>query len=234
VDITRYLPQAIMPEIGPEGQQKIADAKVLVVGAGGLGCPALLYLTALGVGTIGVIDNDTISRSNLHRQILFTEKEIGLSKDVIAQQKLQAMNSETTIHAYNERLTNENAATLIAGYDIIVDCSDNIDTRYVIDACTFSVQKPFVYAGIRKFEGQVSVFNYKGSISFTNAFPDKERFETELDCATAGIVGFTAGLVACLQVNEVLKIILDKETLAGHMLSVDLETMVMKKWKLNQ
>ncbi len=232
-DAIRYASQMIIPEIGVEGQQKLAQAKVLVVGAGGLGCPALLYLAGLGIGTIGIADDDTVSIANLHRQVLYTEADKGKPKAIIAQQRLQQHNSTLNIIAHTERVTAKNAAALINDYDMVVDCSDNIDTRYIIDQATAAQHKPFVYAGIRRFEGQVAVFNYKGAPSFTDSFPDKERFTAEQDCATAGIVGYTAGLVACLQVNEVVKCVLQLPgVLAGEILTVHLQTMVMRRWKL--
>lgn len=233
MDPIRYAPQILVPEIGVEGQQKIGAAKVLVVGAGGLGCPALLYLTGLGCGTIGIADDDTVSLSNLHRQVLYTEADAGKAKAVIAREYLQQRNGKLNIVSHPERLTELNAAALIGQYDMVVDCSDNIDTRYIIDAVTSTQGKPFVYGGIRRFEGQVAVFNYRSSCSFTAAFPDKQRFAAEQDCATAGIVGYTAGVVACLQVNEVLKCILGLDgVLAGEILTIDLRTLVSRKWKL--
>jgi len=234
IDAVRYASQMIIPEIGVEGQQQLAQARVLVVGAGGLGCPALLYLAGLGVGTIGIADDDTVNIANLHRQVLYTEADTGKAKALIAQQRLQQYNSALQVISHTNRIDAHNAATTINDYDIVIDCSDNIATRYILDEATAAQQKPFVYAGIRRFEGQVGVFNYKGSLSFGGAFPDKERFAAEQDCATAGIVGYTAGLVACLQVNEVLKCLLNLPgVLAGELLTVDLQTMVMRKWKLS-
>jgi sulfur-carrier protein adenylyltransferase/sulfurtransferase len=232
-DAVRYAAQMIIPEIGIEGQEQLSAAKVLVVGAGGLGCPALLYLTCLGIGTIGIVDDDKVTIANLHRQLLYTEADIGKSKVVTAAQRLQQHNSSIKILAHAERLVAANANRLISGYNVVVDCSDNIETRYLIDQVTAAQQKPFIYAGIRRFEGQVGVFNYKGSPSFADTFPDKERFTAEQDCAAAGIIGCTAGMVACLQVNEVIKCVLELAgVVAGEILTVDLQTLVMRKWKL--
>lgn len=231
-DLDRYMPQMMIPEIGVEGQKKIAAAKVLVVGAGGLGCPALLYLAGLGIGTIGIIDNDVVSNSNLHRQVLFTENEIGSLKVVRAKERLLKMNSSIKIDVFPFRLTEENAKQVMENYEVVIDCSDNIDTRYVIDEASHSLNKPFVYGGVRKFEGQVGVFNYKGSGSFVGTFPEKKLFTAEIDCASSGIVGYTAGIIGCMQVNEALKIILETgEILTDHIFSIDLQTMVMRKWK---
>lgn len=232
-DMRRYIHQIIIPEVGIEGQRKIAKSKILVVGAGALGCPVLQYLAGLGVGQIGVVDNDTVSKENLHRQVLYYEDEVGKSKAAVAKEKLARLNSDIVINAVTERLDAENAGRIIAHYDIIIDCSDNIETRYCIDQASKLFNKPFVYGGVRRYEGQVSVFNYKDGPSFFSIFPDKKLFEQELDCASAGIVGYVAGVIGCLQVNEALKIILGMEPcLSGFMLTADLQTMVMRKLKL--
>lgn len=240
IDAIRYASQLMIPEIGAEGQLRLAGAKVLVVGAGGLGCPALLYLTGAGIGTIGIADDDTVSISNLHRQVLYNEADAGKPKVLLAQQRLQQLNSSINIIAHEERLTAQNATTLISQYDIVVDCSDNIETRYIIDSITAEQQKPFVYAGIKRFEGQVAVFNYQGAASFADAFPNPSvmlrpsKHAYEQDCAIAGIIGYTAGIVACLQVNEVVKCILGLPgILSGELLTIDLQTLVMRKWKLS-
>src|SRR4029079_3224201 len=159
----RYHRQIILPEFGEEGQQKLIFAKVLVVGAGGLGCPALQYLTAAGIGTIGIVDDDTVALNNLHRQVLYSVNDIGLSKAETAARKLTDLNPEIRIIPYDERLTTENALDLISEYDIIVDGTDNFSTRYMInDACVL-LDKPLVYGAISQFEGQASVFNYSAN-----------------------------------------------------------------------
>jgi molybdopterin/thiamine biosynthesis adenylyltransferase len=221
----------LIPEIGVEGQKRLSEASVLVIGAGGLGCPVLQYLAGLGMGTISIADDDVVHLENLHRQILYSEEDIGLFKADVAARKLQVLNSSITIIPLTKRITRDNIKSLIAGNTVVVDCTDNITTRYLIDWATKQAGIPFVYGGVRQFEGQVGLFNYRGSPSFESLFPDREAAAREANCAQAGIVGFTAGLVGCLQVNEVLKVILGLDgVLAGTLITIDLKTMVMRRW----
>ena len=156
----RYQRQIILAEFGEEGQQKLAQAKVLVIGAGGLGCPVLQYLTAAGTGILGVVDDDVVALNNLHRQVLYSVTDIGSSKAETAARRLNELNPEIKIIPYNARLTTENALDLIDEYDIVIDGTDNFSTRYMInDACVL-LDKPLVYGAISQFEGQVAVFNY--------------------------------------------------------------------------
>src|ERR1039457_2820832 len=160
---SRYHRQIILNEFGIEGQEKLSNAKVLVIGAGGLGCPAMIYLNAAGVGTIGIVDFDTINSSNLHRQILYGDDDIGKSKVLIAEQKLKALNPNTVINPINLKLGNVNAISIIMDYDLVLDCSDNFPTRYLVnDACVL-LNKPLVYGSIFRFEGQATVFAYEGA-----------------------------------------------------------------------
>jgi adenylyltransferase/sulfurtransferase len=231
----RYFSQLIVPGIGPQGQNKIAAAKVLVIGAGGLGCPVLSYLAAMGIGHIGIVENDIVEMKNLHRQVLYSEADIGKLKVEVALEKLQAQNSEIKITTHPERLTKKNGRQIIAGYDIIVDCSDNVATRYIVDGYTKETGKPFVYGAVRQMEGQVSVFNYNDGPSYRHLFPDEKMAAAELDCAAAGIIGYVTGLVGCLQVNEVLKIILgDAHVLAGEVLTIDLRNLKFRKFKIKR
>src|SRR5665213_2463271 len=157
----RYQRQIILKEFGVAGQQKLFDAKVLVVGAGGLGCPLLQYLAAAGVGTIGIIDDDKVALSNLHRQILFSVKDIGKAKSEQAANYLRQLNPEITLIAYNQRITNQNALELMGDFDYVADGTDNFATRYMInDACEL-LTKPLLYGAISRFEGQVAVLNCK-------------------------------------------------------------------------
>ena len=158
----RYSRHLLLDGVKEEGQLKLKQAKVLVIGAGGLGCPVLLYLSAAGIGTLGVIDFDTVDESNLQRQILFNSKDVGRSKAEVAKEKLEAKTPYINVVVYNEELTNKNALDIFSNYDIIVDGTDNFSTRYLVnDACKLT-GKPLVYGAIHKFEGQVSVFNYQG------------------------------------------------------------------------
>ena len=170
----RYNRQIILPELGEEGQQRIQRAKVLIVGVGGLGSPVSLYLTGAGVGTIGLMDDDVVSISNLQRQILYSEAEVGMPKAIQAKKRLEALNSSIQINAYPNRLTTENAAGIISQYDIVVDGCDNFATRYLINDTCVQLGKIYVYGAIRAFDGQVSVFNYQGGPDYRHFFPDEE------------------------------------------------------------
>ena len=161
----RYQRQIVLKEFGVFAQEKLLQSKVLVVGAGGLGCPASQYLAAAGIGTLGIVDDDIVSLTNLHRQVLYTANDIGFSKVDVAADRLKQLNGEINIVAYNKRLTNKNALAIIEAYEIVIDCTDNFSSRYMInDACVL-LNKPLIYAAISKFEGQVAVFNVKNTLN---------------------------------------------------------------------
>jgi sulfur-carrier protein adenylyltransferase/sulfurtransferase len=209
----RYHRQVILPEFGEEGQQKLLEAKILVIGAGGLGCPALQYLAAAGVGLIGIVDDDVVALNNLHRQVLYSVNDIGLSKAKRAAHILQQLNPEIKIIPYNQRLATQNALTLIDDFDIIIDGTDNFSTRYMInDACVL-LNKPLVYGAISQFEGQVSVFNpqpLKGgneAVNYRDLFPDPPRDGEVLNCAEAGVLGVLPGIIGTMMANETIKLI---------------------------
>lgn len=213
----RYDRQIKLDSLGISGQEKLKAAKVLVIGAGGLGCPVLQYLTAAGVGKIGIVDFDSIHESNLHRQILFSEKDHGNNKAFAATERLKAMNSFISIEAYPKRLDNSLALELFPEYDIIVDCTDNFTSRYLInDACVL-LNKPFVYGSIFKTEGQVSVFNYKNGPTYRCLFPQPPQFVPS--CEEVGVMGVLCGIIGAKQANEVIKMI----TETGEVLSGKLE-----------
>lgn len=204
----RYSRHLLLKEVGLEGQEKLKEAKVLVVGAGGLGCPVLLYLAAAGVGTIGVIDFDTIDASNLQRQILFSTDDVGRSKAEVAKEKLNANNPFIDVIAYNEELTNENALEIFSKFDIIVDGTDNFHTRYMVNDASLIANKPLVYGAIYKFEGQVSVFNYQEGPTYRCLFPNPPEAGSIPSCSEVGVVGVLPGIIGAQQANEVIKIIL--------------------------
>ena len=213
----RYQRQTILPGIGTSGQQKLLDSKVLVVGAGGLGCAVLPYLTAAGVGTLGIVDGDKVELSNLHRQILFSDQSIGEYKVLEAQKALNYQNSATQVNTYVEFLTEKNVDNLIATYDLVIDATDNTEVRYTLDEACMKVGKPMIYGSIFRFQGQVSVFNYQGGPSYRSLFPAEEQ--SLLNCAEAGVLGTTVGMIGMLQSNEALKIILGiGEVLSGKLL----------------
>jgi len=213
-----YNRQIILDRIGIQGQEKLKNSKILVVGAGGTGCPALQYLSTAGVGTIGIIDFDIISKSNLQRQILFGYNSIGKSKVIEAKQSLKNLNPHITYFTYNEKLDSINAKEIIKNYDIIVDCSDNYSAKYIINDICFLLNKIMVYGAIYKFEGQISVFNYKDGPSYRCIFPEVPNNKTP-SCSEIGVIGVLPGIIGCMQANEVIKIILDiGEVLSGKLL----------------
>ncbi len=219
----RYLRQTMLPEIGEAGQEKLRQARVLVVGAGGLGSPILLYLTAAGVGQIGIIDDDIVSENNLQRQILYTEEEIGRGKVDCALQRLKTLNSTSRIEGYPTRLTADNAEVIISRYDMVVDGCDNAPTRYLIDEVCARQGKPYIYGAISEFRGQVSVFNYLGGPRYSSLYP---RPETLPPPTPEGTVGFLPGIIGSIEVAEAIKIITGCGTvLSGKLLLLDTLTM---------
>lgn len=211
-ELSQYARHLALPGFGLEGQLKLKQAKVLVVGAGGLGSPLLLYLTAAGVGSIGIVDFDTVDSSNLQRQILYTQDDVGKPKAEVAKEKLTKLNPNVRLEVYNGPFSIENALELVALYDIIADGTDNFGTRYLInDACVLA-GKINVYASIFRFEGQVSVFNYPypdGSFgpNYRDLHPTPPLPGAVPNCAESGVLGVLPGLVGCMQANEVIKLI---------------------------
>ena len=220
----RYNRQIMLPEIGEAGQQKLKEARVLIVGVGGLGSPISLYLTGAGVGTIGLVDDDVVSETNLQRQVLYSEPELGLPKALQAQKRLSALNREVKIDAYPTRLTPENAKEIISRYDIVVDGCDNFATRYLINDTCVELGKVYVYGAIRAFDGQVSVFNYKSGKTYRDFFPEEEM--KEMPHPPKGVMGVTPGMVGCAEATEGIKIITGYgEVLDGKLWQIDLRTM---------
>ncbi|MDZ7717500.1 MAG: HesA/MoeB/ThiF family protein [Balneolaceae bacterium] len=205
----RYSRHLLLQELGPEGQQKLKQAKVLVVGAGGLGCPVLQYLAAAGVGTIGIVDHDVVELTNLQRQVIFRESDIGHPKAERAADYLRKRNSLIDIQPHNTQLTSSNVRELFEPYDMVVDCTDNFSTRYLInDACAI-LKKPMVYGSIHRYQGQVSVFHdYRSSKeppSYRCLFPQPPEEGSVMNCAEAGVLGVLPGLIGTVQANEVIK-----------------------------
>ncbi|MCE7055913.1 HesA/MoeB/ThiF family protein [Algoriphagus sp. AGSA1] len=217
----RYQRQIILPGIGTSGQQKLKASRVLVVGAGGLGCAVLPYLAAAGIGKIGIIDGDTIEESNLHRQILYSSEQLGLSKAKEAANSIIKTNPGIEISVFEEFLTAKNAAETFSGFDLVIDATDNLFIRYVIDDTCLTCGKPFVYGSIHQFQGQVSVFNFEGGPTYRDIFPEENGAAP--NCAEAGVLGVTVGLIGMLQANEAMKIILGiGEVLSGKLLIYNL------------
>lgn len=217
----RYSRHLMLEEVGEAGQEKLLHARALVVGAGGLGSPVLLYLAAAGVGTLGIMDDDTVSESNLQRQVLYDTLCLGALKAEAARRKLQALNPHCTIHAHPERLTADNAPQIISAYDIVIDATDNLTARYVINDACVAAGKPFVYGSICEFEGQVSVFNYRGGPTYRDLYEYHDgvpHFHQPL-----GVIGALPGVVGSIQASEAIKVILGSaSTLSGKLLLIDL------------
>lgn len=216
----RYSRHILLNEVGEAGQLALKAARVLIVGAGGLGCPVATYLAAAGVGTIGLVDDDVVELSNLQRQVLFSEVDLGQAKVAAAACRLQACNASIVVATHMERLTARNAQVLISAYDLVVDCSDNFATRYAINDACLLLGRPFVYGSIYRFEGQVSVFCQPSGPCYRCLFP-RENAAVE-NCAEAGVVGVLAAVVGSLQATEALKVLLGiGESLAGRILLYD-------------
>lgn len=226
MDPLRYSRQIRMPEVGEEGQRRLAAASVLIVGVGGLGSPAALYLAAAGVGRIGLIDPDTVELSNLHRQILYGTKDLGTEKVVVAEKGLCDRNPELVVEARAERFAAQNALGLVSEYDVVLDGTDNFATRYLTnDACALA-GKPNVYGSVFRFEGQVSVFHAARGPCYRCLFPEPPPMGTVPSCAEAGVLGVLPGIVGTLQATEALKLILGVgEPLIGRLLLLDALTM---------
>ena len=230
----RYSRHLLLPEIGAAGQLKLKAAKVLVVGCGGLGCPVLQYLAAAGVGTLGLLDSDQVDDSNLQRQVLYATADVGRPKAVVAAEKLQAQNPFIKLRTHQLHLSSANALALFIEYDIVVDCSDNFATRYLVnDACVI-LGKPLVFGAIFKFEGQVSVFNYQGGPTYRCLYPQPPAPGEAPSCAEIGVLGVLPGLVGTMQATETLKIILELgEVLSGRLLLVDALGMRFQTMRFN-
>ncbi len=223
---TRYSRHLALPEVGYEGQKLLKSARVLVVGAGGLGCPVLQYLAAAGVGTIGIADGDAVDMSNLQRQVLYSTADVGTPKVRAAAQRLAELNPLVDIIEYPAFITADNAATLVAEFDIVVDGSDNFPTRYLLNDTSVALGKPLVFGSVLGFEGQVAVFNYKGSATYRCLYPEPPDPRDSPSCSELGVLGVLPGIVGCLQANEVLKIILGAgDILAGKLLILNALTM---------
>jgi len=229
-DQLRYSCQIALPNFGEAGQHSLQQAKVLVVGAGGLGCPVAQYLAAAGVGTLGIADFDVVGVSNLHRQILYTTADVGQKKVSVAMQCLQNQNPAIKIVAHDVKVTSANVSTLINNYDIIIDGTDNFETRYLLnDACVIA-GKPVIYGAIYQYEGQVAIWNVKNvdgtmSPNYRDLFPQVNA-NLIPNCSDGGVIPTLAGIIGCMQANEAIKYITNTgELMAGKVLVFDAATL---------
>ncbi|MFZ2456069.1 MAG: molybdopterin-synthase adenylyltransferase MoeB [Candidatus Altiarchaeia archaeon] len=228
--IKRYSRHILLPEIGGKGQKKLNTAKVLVIGAGGLGCPAIVYLAAAGIGKIGVADMDSVDLSNLQRQILHTTKDVGKLKTVSAAEKINALNPDVEVVSYNERITSENVLEIIRGYDVVIDGCDNFPTRYLVnDACVFE-RKPLIHGALFRFEGEVStIIPYDGPC-YRCLFHEPPPPGLVPSCHEAGVLGVLPGVIGVLQATEAVKYILKiGNLLKGRMLLYDALSMEFRE-----
>ena len=219
---TRYHRQLIVPEIGESGQELLKKSSVLVIGAGGLGSPVLMYLAAAGVGRIGIVDSDEVSTGNLQRQVLYVTDDVTRSKAEAAAEKLRHINPHITAIPYPERFTEENADRILAEYDIAVDCCDNYSTRYVLNDATLRAGKPMVYGAVSEFMGQASVLNFRGGPSYRDLYPEEMHLTSGERPGPPGVVGPLPGIIGAVQACEVIKIITGAgDVLSGRLLQVD-------------
>lgn len=234
----RYSRQILLPGFGREGQEKLKTSKVLVIGAGGLGSPILLYLAAAGVGTLGILDFDVVDESNLQRQVLFTTPDVGKIKAELAAQKIKALNPTITTQVYNIYLTASNALEIFSGYDLVVDGSDNLPTRYLVNDACVMLNKPLIYGAIFQFEGQVSVFNelMKDGVrgpNYRDLFPYPPPPEMVPSCSEGGVIGVLPGIIGTMMANEAIKVITGMgTTLSGRLLMFDALDFTMRFLKI--
>jgi molybdopterin/thiamine biosynthesis adenylyltransferase len=228
-EINRYSRQLMSDDVGIEGQQKIKAAKVLVVGAGGLGCPALQYLAGTGVGTIGIVDFDTVEVHNLHRQILYSTADIGRKKASTAAEKLKTLNPLCNYIVFDALLSEENAPSIIEPFDVVIDGADNFLARYTVNDACVQLAKQFVYGTNLNAEGQLAVFNYKGSKNLRGIYPDPPNPHDVPSCSENGVLGIVPGMVGTMMCDLALKIIMEKEVLANTLLLADFKNYTFQK-----
>lgn len=233
-EIARYSRQIILPNFGVTGQLKLKNGSVLIVGAGGLGCPSSLYLVGAGVGKLGIVDYDDVEMNNLHRQLLFKERDIGQPKAVAAANSLHELNSRTEIVTYCVQLSSENALKIIDEYDVVVDATDNVATRYLLnDACVLA-KKPLVSGSALQLEGQLTVYNYRDGPCYRCLYPTPPPPEAVTNCGDGGVIGAVTGVIGALQAIETIKIILGQGEgiMASRLLLFDGETCSFRNVKL--
>ena len=221
----RYARQIMLPEIGEAGQCRLHDAAVLIVGLGGLGSPAALYLTGAGVGRIGLADADTVSASNLQRQVLYAAAQVGMPKTEAARERLAALSPDTCFELHPQGITAANVREVVARYDVVIDCCDNFATRYLIDDSCDAESKPWVYGSISEFGCQIAVMNGSKKLRYTSLFPCRDTLAA-IPAASAGVLGTVPGVAGAIQANEAIKFLCGfGETLDGRLYTLDLKTL---------
>ncbi len=231
----KYTRQIILPEIGESGQQKLFDSKVLVIGAGGLGCPALLYMTAAGIGTIGIVDYDKVEKNNLHRQVLFDESQAGMQKTDAAVEKLKKLNSDTSFEVYENMFNSRNGFEIVKDYDVVMDATDNFKSRYLINDVCIILSKPFVMGSINKFEGQIALLNYNNGPTYRCIYPEVPGSKSIANCEDSGVIGSLAGIVGTIMATEATKLITGSgKLLSGEILFINSLNMEFRKIKVQR
>ena len=234
-ELNRYSRHLVLPEVGVDGQERIKQGRILIVGAGGLGSPAALYLAAAGIGKIGIVDFDKVDENNLQRQIIHSTEDIGTLKTESAKNSINNLNPNVKVEIYDVKLNSKNAMEIIKNYDVVIDASDNFPTRYLVnDACVL-LKKPNVYGSIFRFEGHASVFNFDDGPCYRCMFPNPPPKEDIPSCAEGGVLGILPGIIGTIQATEALKIILRKvDVLSGRFLVYDALAMTFKELKLGK
>ena len=228
-ELSRYNRQLLLPEVGIQGQERLRAARIFIVGAGGLGSPAALYLAAAGVGTLGIIDSDTVDESNLHRQILHATNDVDRDKTVSAAETINALNPHVAVRQHPERLTAQNADQILGGYDLVIDGSDNYSTRYVVNDTCARLDKPWVYGSVERFSGQVSFFPGASGPCYRCLFPEAPAPGTTASCDEIGVLGVLPGIIGTMQAAEALKWIVGiGQPLVGRLATFDLRSMQMQ------
>lgn len=232
----RYSRHLILPEVGLEGQQKLLQAKVLLIGAGGLGCPTALYLAAAGVGTLGLIDFDRVDESNLQRQVLFTTADVGQLKAEVAKKRLVALNPDVTVNVYPVALSSENSLEIFKDYDIVIDGTDNFATRYLVNDTCVLLKKPNIYGSIFRFDGQASLFVPFEGPCYRCLYPEPPPPEMAPSCAEGGVLGILPGFISMIQATECVKWILGRagKSLIGRLLQYDAFDMTLRELKIRR
>lgn len=210
VELQQYQKHLMLEDVGLMGQSALKNAKVAVVGAGGLGCPVLLYLSSMGIGTIGVIDFDVIDVTNLHRQVLYTIEDIGKRKVTVAIEKLQKKNPFVNLIEHDVMISESNCEEILSQYDFVIDGSDNFLTRYLVNDVCVKLNKPLIYGSILGYQGQLAVFNYQGSRNLRDIFPIPPNPEDVPNCSENGVLGIIPGIIGTMMANEAVNVILDK------------------------
>ena len=235
--IERFSRQLVLKNIGPKGQKRILSSKVLIVGIGGLGCPAAENLVRAGIGTIGLVDNDIVNLSNIHRQSLFDTNDVKKLKVSVATKRLKEINPQTKIETYKSRLNEKNIENIIKNYEIIIDGSDNFKTKFLINDCCMKLKKKLITGAISKFDGHIFTFDFKDkrTASLKNFYQEKEISDDILNCELEGVLGTTASIVGSAQANEALKMILEiGQNLKNQILIIDLLNLNFRKVKFNK